>query len=63
MGEASAAAQNLKNPITSGAKMMAAEGQTIYMLVDRAETPMAVLEERKRRAHESLNVLLVGKVE
>ena len=36
MGEASAAAQNLKNPITSGAKMMAAEGQTVYMLVDRA---------------------------
>jgi len=36
MGEASAGAQNLKNPITSGAKMMAAEGHTVYMLVDRA---------------------------
>ena len=35
MGEASAAAQNLKNPITSGAKMLAAEGQTVYLLVDR----------------------------
>ena len=36
MGEASAQAQSLKNPITSGAKMMAAEGHTVYMLVDRA---------------------------
>ena len=35
MGEASAHAQSLKNPITSGAKMMAAEGHTVYMLVDR----------------------------
>jgi len=36
MGEASAQAQGLKNPITSGSKMMATEGQTVYMLVDRA---------------------------
>ena len=35
MGEASAQAQALKNPITSGSKMLASEGQTIYMLVDR----------------------------
>jgi len=35
MGEASAGAQNLKNPITSGSKMMTAEGHTVYLLVDR----------------------------
>lgn len=35
MGEASAQAQGLKNPITSGSKMLASEGQTVYLLVDR----------------------------
>ena len=33
MGEASAAAQNLKNPITSGAKMMAAEVMMMMMMM------------------------------
>ena len=37
MGQASAAAQSLKNPITSGAKMMAAEGQTVYLLTDQSK--------------------------
>jgi len=35
MGEASARAQGLKNPITSGSKMLNAEDQTAYILVDR----------------------------
>merc|ERR1719350_2538764 len=35
MGEASARAQGLKNPITSGAKFRTAEDQTAYILVDR----------------------------
>jgi len=36
IGEASARAQGLKNPITSGSKMATAEGQTAYILVDRS---------------------------
>ena len=36
MGCASAQAQGLKNPITSGSKMLSSEGQTVYMLIDRA---------------------------
>lgn len=35
MGEASAAAQGLKQPITSGQKSRQSEGQTAYILVDR----------------------------
>jgi len=35
MGEASAQAQSLKNPITSGSKMMTADGHTVYLLVDK----------------------------
>jgi len=35
MGEASARAQGLKNPITSGDKMLHTDGQTAYILVDR----------------------------
>ena len=35
MGEASARAQSLKNPITSGSKMMAADGHTVYLLIDK----------------------------
>ena len=36
MGEASAKAQGLKQPITSGSKMRLSEDQTAYILVDRA---------------------------
>ena len=36
MGCASAQAQGLKNPITSGSKMLSSEGQCCYMLIDRA---------------------------
>ena len=35
MGEASAQAQSLKNPITSGSKMLSSESQTVFMLVDK----------------------------
>jgi len=35
LGEASARAQGLKNPITSGSKMLSTEGQTAYILVDK----------------------------
>jgi len=35
MGEASAKAQGLKNPITSGSKMLNVENQTVYLLVDK----------------------------
>lgn len=35
MGEASARAQHLKQPITSGAKLRLAEEQTAYLLIDR----------------------------
>ena len=43
MGQASAAAQSLKNPITSGAKMMAAEGQTVYLLTDQSKVTLTEL--------------------
>ena len=35
MGEASAQAQSLKNPITSGSKMLSSDSQTVFMLVDK----------------------------
>merc|ERR1719347_886807 len=35
LGQSSARAQGLKTPVTSGSKMMTAENQTAYILVDR----------------------------